>query len=247
LEKIMKIIKYAITAVLAAITVMSFADTSPSGPEAALRQLVEKRMGEGVKVDSITKTSFSDLYEVRIGNEIMYTDANAKYMVIGHVVDLETHKDYTRDRLDDLKKIKFSDLPFDQSIKMVRGNGKRVVAVFEDPNCGYCKRLRHTLAGMDNVTVYTFMYNILAEDSFVKSKNIWCAPDRLKAWDDWMLSGKAAAAAPATCKADPNEKILALGQKLHITGTPAIFFADGTRSPGALDAAALEEKFAAIQ
>ncbi|HXA46386.1 MAG TPA: DsbC family protein, partial [Burkholderiaceae bacterium] len=191
----MKIIKYAITALLAAITVMSFADTTPIGPEATIKQSVEKRMGEGVKVDSVTKTSFSDLYEVRIGNEIMYTDANAKYMVLGHVVDLETRKDYTRERLDDLNKIKFSDLPFDQSIKMVRGNGKRVVAVFEDPNCGYCKRLRHTLAGMDNVTVYTFMYNILAEDSFVKAKNIWCSPDRLKAWDDWMLNGKAAAAA----------------------------------------------------
>jgi thiol:disulfide interchange protein DsbC len=245
----MKIIKYAITAMLAAITIMS-CDTAPNKsapPEEAIKKLVEQRMGEGAKVDSITKTNFSGLYEVRMGNEILYTDDQAKYMVIGHVVDLETHKDYTRARLDDLNKIKFSDLPLDSSIKMVRGNGKRVIAIFEDPNCGYCKRLRHTLAGMDNITVYSFMYNILAEDSFVKSKNIWCAPDRVKAWDDWMLNGKVAAEAPASCIANPNDQILSLGQKLHITATPTIFFADGTRTPGAIDASGLEEKWAAME
>jgi thiol:disulfide interchange protein DsbC len=243
----MKLIKFAITALLAAITVLSFADTSPISPEEALKHVVEKRMGEGVKIDSITKLNYLGLYEVRLGNEIMYTDETGKYMVIGHVVDLETHKDFTRDRLDNINKIKFSDLPFDSSIKMVRGDGKRVVAIFEDPNCGYCKRLRRTLAGMDNVTVYTFMYNILADDSFVKSKNIWCSPDRVKAWDDWMLNGKASAAAPASCKSDPNDKILELGQKLHITATPTIFFADGSRTPGAIDALGLEEKWASLQ
>jgi thiol:disulfide interchange protein DsbC len=100
---------------------------------------------------------------------------------------------------------------------------------------------------MNNVTVYTFMYNILAPDSFVKSKNIWCTTDRLKAWDDWMLNGKTPATAAAGCTTTPNDKVLALGQKLHITGTPTIFFADGTRVPGAVDGPALEEKWASIQ
>jgi thiol:disulfide interchange protein DsbC len=249
----MKIIKFAITVLLAAVAVMSFADTTPTStpaatpPEAALKQLVEQRMGEGAKIDSVTKANFLGLYEVRIGGEIMYTDEHAKYLILGRVVDLETHKDYTKERLDDINKIKFADLPFDSSIKMVHGNGKRVIAVFEDPNCHYCKNLRHTLASMDNVTVYTFMYNILAADSFVKSKNIWCTSDRAKAWDDWMLTGKAAVAAPATCKTNPNDQVLALGQKLHITGTPTVFFTDGTRVPGALDGAALEEKWASLQ
>lgn len=247
----MKIIKLTISMLLAAVTVMSFADTTPTpgfdAQTAPLKKLLEQRMGEGAKVDSITKTNYSGLYEVRLGNEIVYTDEHAKYLVIGHVVDLETHEDFTKARLEEVNKIKFADLPFDSSIKMVKGNGKRVIAVFEDPNCGYCKRLRQTLAKMDNVTVYTFMYNILAPDSFVKSKNIWCTSDRVKAWDDWMLSGKAAVAAPATCTTDPNDKILALGQKLHITGTPTIFFTDGTRVPGALDGSALEEKLSTLQ
>jgi len=256
----MKLFKLAITSLLAAVAAISYADNSPgtattpnaaeapaATPDADLKKLVEQRLGDGAKVDSITKTNYSGLYEVKVGDEILYTDANAKYLMVGHVVDLETHKDLTKARLDEVNKISFSDLPFDSSIKMVRGNGKRVIAVFEDPNCHYCKNLRHTLAGMDNVTVYTFMYNILAPDSFVKSKNIWCTSDRAKSWDDWMLSGKAAVSAPATCKTDPNDKVLALGQKLHITGTPTIFFTDGTRAPGALSADELEQKWAAIQ
>jgi len=246
----MKIIKLAITALLAAVAVMSFADTSPTPVDPqleALKQLVEQRLGQGAKVDSITKTNFLGLYEVNLGGEVLYTDEHAKYLVFGHVVDSETHEDYTKSRLENINKIKFADLPFDSSIKMVHGNGKRVIAVFEDPNCGYCKRLRHTLAAMDNVTVYTFMYNILAQDSFVKSKNIWCTTDRVKAWDDWMLNGKAAAVAPAACKTSPNDQILALGKKLHITGTPTIFFTDGSRAPGAMDGPALEEKFSSLQ
>ena len=155
--------------------------------------------------------------------------------------------DLTKERLDDINRIKFSDLPLQNAVKLVKGNGKRVIAVFEDPNCGFCKRFRQqTLKSMDNVTVYTFMYNILAEDSFTKSKNIWCSADRNKAWDEWMVQGKMAPAAPADC-ATPNEQVLALGQKLHITGTPSIFFADGSRVPGALDAAALEAKLETIK
>ena len=129
---------------------------------------------------------------------------------------------------------------------MVKGDGKRVIAVFEDPNCGYCKRFRQTLQSVDNVTVYTFLYNILSDESAVKSKNVWCALDRAKAWDEWMLNGKVTPDAPAACIA-PNDKVFALGQKLHITGTPTIFFADGSRIPGAVDGKGLESKFATLK
>lgn len=241
----MKIIKLAITVLLVAVAALAFADTSPA--EAMVKKLIEQRLNDGTKVDSVSKTNFAGLYELRAGGDIMYTDEHAKYLVIGHVIDVETHKDYTKERLDEISRINFSDLPLDASIKMVKGNGKRVIAVFEDPNCGYCKRLRHTLAAMDNVTVYTFMYNILAADSFVKSKNVWCTTDRVKAWDNWMLNGTAPAAAAASCATTPNDKVLALGKKLHITGTPTIFFTDGTRIPGAVDDAALEEKWSSLR
>jgi thiol:disulfide interchange protein DsbC len=171
------------------------------------------------------------LFEVRVGGDIIYTDEKAQFLFVGNVVDAKSGTNYTRNRVEELNKIKFSDLPLDSALKMVKGDGKRVIAVFEDPNCGYCKRFRKTLASLDNVTVYTFMYNILSEDSVAKSKNIWCSSDRNKAWDEWMLNGKMpTATAPANC-VTPHDKVYALGRKLN-NGTPAVFFTDGTRIPG---------------
>ncbi len=228
------------------LSMLSMLASAQTPQEAALKKLIEPRLGEGVKVDSVTKTPYAGLFEVRIGSEILYTDEKAQYIFVGNVIDAQNQTNYTKARVDDLSKIKFADLPFDSALKMVKGDGKRVIAIFEDPNCGYCKRFRKTLQGMDNITVYTFMYNILAEDSAVKSKNIWCSPDRNKAWDEWMINGKAAPAAAANC-ANPNDKISTLGQKMHVTGTPTIFFTDGSRLPGAVDVKALETKWASIK
>jgi thiol:disulfide interchange protein DsbC len=214
--------------------------------EATIKKNIEPRLG-GAKIESIKETPYGGLYELRVAGDILYTDKKGEYLVIGHVYDAKTTRDLTRERVDEINKIKFSDLPLDSAIKQVKGDGKRVIAVFEDPNCGYCKRLRQTtLKDLNNVTIYTFMYNILSEDSFVKSKNIWCAPDRGKAWDEWMINGKAAPVAAASCQT-PNDKVLELGQKLKIQGTPAIFFADGSRIPGAVDLATIEKKLETVK
>ena len=239
----MKLNKLASTILLGLAAGSAFAE---GAQEAAIRKTLEPRLGDGAKIESVTRTPYAGLFEVRVGGDVLYTDAKADYLFVGRVLDTKTFQDYTRARVDEINKIKFADLPLDSAIKTVKGNGKRVIAVFEDPNCGYCKRFRHTINEMDNVTVYTFMYNILAEDSAVKSRNIWCAPDRAKAWDDWMLNGKSAPQAPANCTA-PNDKILALGQKMKITGTPTVFFTDGTRIPGAIDQKALEAKLASVK
>jgi thiol:disulfide interchange protein DsbC len=215
--------------------------------EATIKKALEPRLGEGVKIDSVKETPYAGLYEVRAAGDILYTDKKGEFLIIGHVYNVKTSQDLTKDRIEEINKVKFSDLPFESAVKLVKGDGKRVIAVFEDPNCGYCKRFRQTtLKEMDNVTVYTFMYNILSDDSFVKSKNIWCSPDRNKAWDEWMTSGKVAPVAAADCST-PNDKIVALGRKLHITGTPSIFFADGSRIPGAVDAKTLEAKLSSVK
>lgn len=214
--------------------------------EATIKKALEPRLG-GAKIESVRETPYGGLYEVRVAGDILYTDKKGEYLFIGHVYDTKTSTDLTRARIDEINKIKFSELPLEMALKQVKGDGKRTIAVFEDPNCGYCKRLRQTtLAELDNVTIYTFMYNILSEDSFVKSKNIWCAPDRVKAWDDWMINGKLPPSAPAACKT-PNEEVVALGQKLKIQGTPAIFFTDGSRIPGAVDLKTLEAKLQSLK
>ena len=233
-------------AALLALGMMAGCVDAQNTVEANIRKNIEPRLG-GAKIESISETPYSGLYELRVGGDILYTDKKAEYLFIGQVYETKTSKNLTRARIDDLNKIKFSDLPLNLALKQVKGNGKRVIAVFEDPNCGYCKRLRQTtLKDINDVTIYTFMYNILSEDSFAKSKNIWCAPNRLKAWDDWMINGKVPAATPASCDS-PNAKVLELGQKLNITGTPAIFFTDGTRIPGAVDLPTLETKLQSLK
>lgn len=213
-----------------------------SADEARVHKLVEPRMGSGVKVDAVTKTGYGGLYEVRSGGDIFYTDANARYMFVGKVVDLTTLQDLTRARADQLAAIRFSDLPLEMAIKTVKGNGQRVMAVFEDPNCPYCRKLHETLRQVDNVTVYTFLLPILSDDSAAKAKNIWCAPDRSEAWQQWMADTRTAPpGAPAACPT-PNERVLALGRKLHVQGTPTIYFADGSRSGSGFDVATLEAK-----
>lgn len=214
--------------------------------EAKVKELVETKLGNNAKVDSVVKTPYLGLYEVRSGNNIIYTDPEVKYLFVGNIIDATTHQSFTKERLDELNKVSFSDLPLDLALKRVKGDGSRVIAVFSDPNCGYCKRLEKTLNEVDNITIYTFMFNILSKDSDVKSRNIWCSANREKAWSDWMVDGKAAAAAPADC-APPNEKVFELGKKLRITGTPTIFFKDGTRIPGAVDAKGLDEKLATVK
>lgn len=239
----MNIMKSAVVALLSMASAFAFGETAQ---EAAIKKLIAPRLGENVKVDSVIKTPYAGLFEVRTGGDIIYTDEKAKYLFVGRIVDTQTYQDYTKDRVDEITRIKFSDLPVQSALKMVKGNGKRMIAVFEDPNCGYCKRFRQTLQQLDNVTVYTFMYNILAEDSAVKSRNIWCAADNAKAWDDWMLNSKLPAEAPAACTS-PNEKILALGKSMKVTGTPTVFFTDGSRIPGAVDLKSLETKLASIK
>src|SRR5476651_1965049 len=224
---------------------------TPPPDDAALKEtikkLIEPRLGAGAKIDSIKATPYGGLYEIRTGGDILYTDKTGSYLFSGHVFETKSMTDLTKERIEDINKILFSDLPFKDAVKLVKGDGKRVIAVFEDPNCGYCKRFRQTtLKETSNITVYTFMYNILADDSAVKSKNIWCAADRSKAWDDWMVLGKAAPAAPAAC-VTPNDQVLELGHKLRITGTPSISFADGSRVPGAIDAKGLEQKLSTIK
>lgn len=215
--------------------------------EATIKKVLEPRLGEGAKIESVKKTQYAGLYEVRAGGDIIYTDSKGDYIIVGQVYNARTTENLTKLRLDEINKIKFSDLPLQHALKLVKGDGKRVIAIFEDPNCGYCKQFRKTtLQQVNNITVYTFMLNILSEDSAQKSKDIWCSADRNKAWDEWMVENKMAPKSAANC-ANPNDEVSALARKLRINATPAIFFTDGTRLPGAIDLKTLEDKFSKIK
>ena len=203
---------------------------APTAAEANVKKLFTERFGV-VAIDSITRTPYG-LYEVRIGADLLYTDEKVTFVLDGTLIDAATKRNVTRERVEKLLAIKFDELPLNLAIKQVRGDGSRRLALFEDPNCGYCKQLRKSMKGIDNVTVYTFLYPILSPDSTTKSRAVWCSADKGKTWDDWMLDGKAL---PANTSCDtPIDQIVALGKKLQVTGTPTIFFGDNTRVGGAI-------------
>lgn len=214
-----------------------------SASEEAVRKGVETFIGAPA-VESVTRTSYNGLYEVVLkSGEIVYTDEKAGFIIDGRVIDTRTRRDVTQARLNQLSAVDFSSLPLDQAVKQVKGNGKRVIATFEDPNCGYCKRLAKELAQMSDVTIYTFLYPILSQDSTAKSRSIWCSKDRAKSWNDWILAGKAPSS--EECNASVIDRNVELGQKLRINGTPTIFLADGTRIGGFVPMAELEKALAA--
>ena len=210
--------------------------------EAQLKEDLEARVG--AKIDSVTPMPMGQLYEIRIGEEIFYTDPTGNYLFIGNIVDSRTRENLTRARVDAIKEAslpqwKFSELPLDTAVKIVRGSGKRSVAIFEDPNCGYCKKLEKSILDIGDVTIYVFLYPVLGPDSLVKSKQIWCAPNRAKAWTDWMQNATALSG-EGTCPT-PLDKTLALGKKLKVDGTPTLFFSNNKRVEGAIGAAELQK------
>ena len=208
--------------------------------EVIIKRTLESRLS-GTKVDTVTKTPYLGLYEVRLDNEILYTDERMNYIFSGNIIDGKSMQNLTEKRLRDLSAIKWENLPLDAAFKTVRGNGKRTLAVFSDPNCPYCKRFEKDLAKVDDVTIYTFLYPILSEDSHEKSKAVWCSADKSKAWSELMLNGTV----PAAARCDtPIEKNLALGRKYRVNGTPTLVFANGERVPGAIPQAQLEKLLA---
>ena len=185
------------------------------------------------------------LYEVRVGTDLFYTDAQGNYLIQGELFDTRAKRNLTEDRINKLTAVDFSALPLNDAFTIVRGDGKRKLAVFEDPNCGYCKRFEKDLQSVDNVTIYLFLYPILSPDSAEKSRNIWCAKDQAKAWHEQMLNSKNAPA--AQCDPAAIQRNLAFGRKYKITGTPTVIFSNNVRVPGAISAAEVEKHLAAAK
>jgi thiol:disulfide interchange protein DsbC len=194
------------------------------------------------QIETARKSGYGGLIEITGGGEVFYTDEKTSFLLLGSLIDTKTRENVTEARQRKLSAIKFDSLPFESAIKIVRGNGSRKVAIFEDPNCGYCKRFERDVAGLTDITMYVFLYPILSPDSAEKSKAIWCSADRSKAWLDYMLKD-ATPTGNASCET-PLEKNLAFGREKRIGGTPTIFFEDGERVPGVMPIAAFEKRLA---
>jgi thiol:disulfide interchange protein DsbC len=224
----------AITALLLFAAVAAHAD------EARIRKVVEEKTG--AKVEGVQPGPLG-LFEVRFrsssGVRLLYTDADATHIFFGKVYEVSTDRDITDERLRKLNAIKFGDLPLDQAVKIQRGKGTRVLAMFSDPHCPACKQFEQTLQKVNDITLYVFMFPVIRPELVAHSRSVWCSPDRAKAWIDLALNGKTPAAS-ASCP-NPVEKNVALGQSLGVNATPTLVFANGERVGGSLQLADLTE------
>ena len=229
-----------IPSLLAAAALALAFSTPASAQESTIRKTLAERIPQLEKIDEVRTTPMAGLYEVRVGTDVFYTDAKGNFLIQGELIDTKARRNLTEDRIAKLSAVDFSTLPLKDAFVTVRGNGKRQLVVFADPNCGYCKRFERDLQKIDNVTVHTFLYPILSPDSAEKSRNIWCGKDRTAVWDDWMLRDKTPT--DASCDTTALQRNLAFGKKHKITGTPTLIFTDGSRVPGAIASADLEKR-----
>jgi thiol:disulfide interchange protein DsbC len=221
---------------------------SPAGAEAApgadtqeaIRKTLTARLPQLPKVDEIRNTPIAGLYEIRIGTDVMYSDARGEYLIQGALIDTLNRKDLTAERVDKLSAINVAQLPLKDAMKVRQGTGLRTLVVFADPNCGYCKHFERDMLNVKDVTIYTFLYPILGADSDVKSRAIWCSADPQKTWRAWMIDGKPLPTS-ADCDTTAIERNVEFGRKHRLNGTPALVFQDGSRLPGAVPAAEVDK------
>ncbi len=214
----------------------SLVATAACADEQLIRRVIEPKLN-GAKIEAVQPSPIPGLMEVRFrssqGIQILYTDPKGENIVQGEIFDSKTGRNLTDERISKLSAIKFDSLPLDKAVKIVRGNGKRVAAMFSDPYCPACQSFEQTLQQVDDMTLYIFMFPVIRPERIDDSKSIWCSPDRSKAWLDLALRKKAPA--PATCD-NPVESIVALGQTIGVRATPTLFFENGERQQGGMSA-----------
>lgn len=215
-------------------------------PDAQIRKALAEAIPKLPPIDEVRASPIPGLFEVRYaGAEILYTDARGQYIVSGEIIEAKTMTNLTAERIDKLTAVAFDALPAKDAFTIRQGNGTRKLAVFVDPNCGYCKRFERDLAGIKDLTVSIYLLPILGPDSTAKSRDIWCAADKAKVWRAWMLDGQVPPKVSGSCDAAALERNTEFARKHRINGTPALVFEDGTRKPGALPAPQVEQLLAA--
>lgn len=213
--------------------------------EAGVKAALLKKYPQ-IQIQSVAKTPLAGIYEVYADGQMHYTDEKATYLFVNAMmIDTDKKTNLTEERMNKLNAVSFDQLPLDLAFRKVKGKGTRKLAYFADPNCGYCKKFEQDLARIEDVTVYVFLYPVLGPDSLQKSKSVWCSRDKVKVWDDQLVNNIAPTGA-GTCDT-PIDKILAFGRSKNITGTPTLFFVDGSRVPGAIPYEQIEQRLASAK
>ena len=227
---------------LAFALLLSFAAAAAQANEQLIRQIIEPKLN-GPKIEGVQPSPIPGLFEVRFRNsdglQIIYTDAKAENIIVGgQIIEAKTGRNFTEERVTKLSLVKFDALPLEKAVKIVRGNGKRVMAMFSDPYCPACQSFEQTLQSIDDLTLYVFMFPVIRPERIDHSRSVWCSPDRAKAWLDLALRKKVPET-PPTCD-NPVDSIVTLGKSIDVRATPTVIFENGERVQGGLSAMGLK-------
>jgi len=226
--------------VLALFMLISYAQAG----EKEIRKSLQNKFPNIGPLEHIVKTPYSGLYEVIVDGQLWYSDEMGEFLIEGNVIEAETRRNLSEERRRVLFAIDFDKLPLELAVVKVKGNGKRKLAQFTDPNCGFCKRLEKELSQISDVTIYSFLYPIFpGSDTMVR--NVLCSKNPTRVWDNWMLNG--VKPPEEVCDTPQTAQVKALGQKLRVNGTPNIIFGNGKQSPGYLPVAELEKNLSALK
>ena len=221
-----------------AIAILVFG-TSAWANEAQIRKALEPKLG-GAKIEGVQPAPVAGLFEVRIrdgdGIQVVYTDATGTHLIVGRIIETRTDRNLTGERIRKLNAIKFESLPLDLAVKIQRGNGKRVLAMFSDPYCPACRQFERALAQLDDITIYVFMYPVIRPQNADHSRAVWCSPDRAKAWLELAAAPQPKVSQAGTSCPNPVDKVIDVGHKLGVNSTPTLFLTNGERLAGGLAA-----------
>ena len=191
-----------------------------------------------LKIENIQATEMKGIYSGSMDGQVVYVGEDTQHILIGSMFRLSDQKNLTKDLMLKQNSIDWKKLPLQDAVKTVRGNGRRQIAVFSDPNCPYCKQLETELSKLNDVTIYTFIYPIKTQ-SIAVSKQVFCEKDPALAWSNLIAKG-IQPSSKKTC-ANPIERNLSLGKSLALNGTPAIIFSNGFKVMGAYPAQEIEK------
>jgi thiol:disulfide interchange protein DsbC len=221
----------AVTAALIAAT-PSGAQSAPDKLTAKVRAAVQANTQGKVNVEQVSATPIPGIYQVSSDGEIFYIDESGRFgFVGGSLVDMKTQKDLTAAALDKAQMVPFDKLPLQFAIKEVHGKGSRKMAIFEDPNCPICRVFTKFLDQIDDVTVYRFMYPVIAPQSQSLARVAWCSSDRATAWRSIMAGARPQG--NESCDTHGLVEILRLGEHYKMDNTPTVVLASGKRLVGA--------------
>jgi thiol:disulfide interchange protein DsbC len=184
----------------------------------------------GADFDSIKPTDIKGMYEIIKGSDVIYFVPDPGYLIVGDIFE-KGGRNVTEERKGELFAESAKNLPFDKAIKV--GSGKNTIVEFTDPDCSYCRTASSFLGQRKDVTRYIFFFPLPThQDAENKIKYIFCAADRVKAYEDAM-QGKLDDQKYKKCSKPEAAELLELhkqiGQKMRISGTP-FFIINGKKS-----------------